>query len=570
MKKGLVSLFTLTLIGSVAVYATNSYFSDQETSSGNTFQAGALDLKVNSTDNPGVLVNILDLKPGDNYDIEKKIKVIDNPAFVWVMLTDLVATQDAQFEPEIKEENGTPKSDLHNYLLYDLMGPHGMIINLSDQVSVASASGCWVPLGVLPGNQEVTLTQSFHLPPSVTNWAQGDMLTFTENFYAVQERNNPQAIPPPASYIWNGQTKSCIPANNPTPSPTPAPLTPPFVVSDSSWKVSQTLDDNWFQPGFDDSNWPNSVAPSYGTCNFNPINVYISEHGAIPMWSPNPVEWGTAYFRKHVYLPDNYFGKIRAVLDDTGEIFVNGTLVLTDNLNSGNELVSGDVSAFLHTGDNVIAMRVSDTAGICQDVQFELEIKPNIIVFAQDRPASFVTDFIDIPQGYTSMTFHVTTTGTLLNWSPIANVNSFINEQVRVLCNNNVCPDVTIPVISWFYQFATGTSAGNITATATLNREPGSSTQTLGYGVNLPFTSGPIQTNPGSNITIAVGQRNPQNMNRISLQRNESNVFVEKEHIDCDGGAVCPLIPLPLLGGEYKVFVDGTGTGALISVLILP
>lgn len=117
---------------------------------------------------------------------------------------------------------------------------------------------------------------------------------------------------------------------------------------------------------------------------------------------------------------------------------------------------------------------------------------PTTIVFAQNRPASFTTDLVAIPNGYTSMTFHVSTTGTLINWAPIANVNSFVNEQHRFRCNNNICPDVTIPIISGFYKFGTGTSSGNITAIATLNAEPDNSTQVLGYGVNLPFTSGPI------------------------------------------------------------------------------
>jgi hypothetical protein len=192
----------------------------------------------------------------------------------------------------------------------------------------------------------------------------------------------------------------------------------------------------------------------------------------------------------------------------------------------------------------------------------------NIVVFAEDRPAPFTTDFVDVPTGYTSMTFHISHTGFLFGWSPIANINSFVNEQHRFNCVNNVCPDVTVPVISWFYKFSTGTSDGNVTATATLNAIPGEHSRVLGYGVPLPFTSGPIQTTPTGTITVYVGQRDPQNITGISLQRNESGSFVEKEHVVCDGGAVCPLTEMPFLGGEYRVVVEGSGPGALISALI--
>lgn len=245
---------------------------------------------------------------------------------------------------------------------------------------------------------------------------------------------------------------------------------------------------------------------------------------------------------------------------------------LQEQLNSANQNITS-----LNTLVSSQSGRISDLEGRINSLEHPSSSpsptpspSPNVIVFAQDRPASFTTDFIAIPHGYMSMTFHVTTTGTLYGWSPIANVNSFVNEQTRVLCPNNICPDVTIPIISGFYKFGTGTSSGNITAIATLNADPNSSTQTLGYGVPLPFTSGPLQTNPGYLISVFVGQRDPQRMNGISLQRNENGVFVEKEHVSCDGGAICPVNNLPLLGGEYRVVVEGSGVDALVSVFIRP
>lgn len=49
MKKILLSVFTVAAVAAVAVGATKAFFSDTETSTGNTFVAGALDLKVDNT-----------------------------------------------------------------------------------------------------------------------------------------------------------------------------------------------------------------------------------------------------------------------------------------------------------------------------------------------------------------------------------------------------------------------------------------------------------------------------------------------------------------------------------------
>ena len=46
MQKILLSLLTVGLVASVAFGATRAYFSDSETSTGNTFAAGTINLKV--------------------------------------------------------------------------------------------------------------------------------------------------------------------------------------------------------------------------------------------------------------------------------------------------------------------------------------------------------------------------------------------------------------------------------------------------------------------------------------------------------------------------------------------
>ena len=49
MKKILISVLSIAAVGVVAFAATQAFFSDTETSVGNTFAAGAIDLKIDNT-----------------------------------------------------------------------------------------------------------------------------------------------------------------------------------------------------------------------------------------------------------------------------------------------------------------------------------------------------------------------------------------------------------------------------------------------------------------------------------------------------------------------------------------
>jgi predicted ribosomally synthesized peptide with SipW-like signal peptide len=207
------SVLVLLVVGGAVLGLTNAFFSDTEASTDNVFQAGAIDLKINGQDNPVGIVNFNDLKPGDEKYFDKTIRVDSNPAWVWMHLKGLETTQGTQTEPEDAEENGTPKHDLENFLKYDLSVNNSPIISLDNNVLFPEAYSCWIPLGEIAGGVDVPMVQSFHFDPTVTNWAQGDTLSFTEEFYATQVRNNPSPTPPDTGTgrVWNPETKKCEP-----------------------------------------------------------------------------------------------------------------------------------------------------------------------------------------------------------------------------------------------------------------------------------------------------------------------------------------------------------------------
>jgi len=128
MKRILLSLLILSATGALAFGVSRAFFSDTETSTGNTFTAGAIDLKVDNTsyyngesadgklalwptatwtetDLTGQLFfNFIDVKPGDLGEDTVSLKVLNNPAWVCADI-DITANDDITCtEPELVDD----------------------------------------------------------------------------------------------------------------------------------------------------------------------------------------------------------------------------------------------------------------------------------------------------------------------------------------------------------------------------------------------------------------------------------------------------------------------------------
>ncbi len=121
MKKIIISLSIIGVVAAVIVGGTVAFFSDTETSTGNTFTAGSIDLKIDndawfngeqqeqfswelSDLTNQLFFNYTDLKPGDWEEDTVSIHVIDNPSWVCV---DINLTKDADetcTEPEWEDD----------------------------------------------------------------------------------------------------------------------------------------------------------------------------------------------------------------------------------------------------------------------------------------------------------------------------------------------------------------------------------------------------------------------------------------------------------------------------------
>ena len=150
MKRILLSLSMIVFVGAVVIGATGAFFSDTETSTGNTFTAGAIDLTIDNesyvTNDAGVLVaspntswslgdlsdlgtnggsglarlffNFEDLKPGDVGEDTISIHVNNNDAWL-CMATRITGTpENNQTEPEaiVDTSSGVDSGELQGAL----------------------------------------------------------------------------------------------------------------------------------------------------------------------------------------------------------------------------------------------------------------------------------------------------------------------------------------------------------------------------------------------------------------------------------------------------------------------
>ena len=127
-KKILISLSVIGAVAAIAIGGTIAYFSDTETSTGNTFTAGAIDLKIDSNatyNGVGVpaatwalkdlvptadkFFNFPDVKPGDKGENTISLHVINNDAWACVNIIPTKNDDVSSTEPELAVD--TPNTD---------------------------------------------------------------------------------------------------------------------------------------------------------------------------------------------------------------------------------------------------------------------------------------------------------------------------------------------------------------------------------------------------------------------------------------------------------------------------
>ena len=180
-KKILAGIVVVGILALAIGWGTYSYFSDTETSSGNTFSAGTLDLKVNGIDDPlPVFFNVGNVKPGDSGSVSIQLSNTGSLTGEAILkFTNVVDNPGTTPEPEILPDMGELSENLCIMIYVDSreVGPAGPLAMIADQP---------IHLGPLGPGQSISLTIKWHIPSGVGSVIMGDIVTFDIEFSLVQ------------------------------------------------------------------------------------------------------------------------------------------------------------------------------------------------------------------------------------------------------------------------------------------------------------------------------------------------------------------------------------------------
>jgi predicted ribosomally synthesized peptide with SipW-like signal peptide len=222
MKKIILSVAVIAAVAAIGWGVTTAFFSDTETSTGNTFTAGSLDLTVdsqctyngepqgfcnwNSMDltTGKLFFNFLDVKPGDSGEDTISLHVDNNDACGFVKITRTSDSDVTCTEPELGVESGClPGGDgeLDENVIFSVWADTCALIPAVPGDNIYQAN-CDTPLttgtldavenwglGKLLGNSTTYYGISWELPAAVGNEVQSDSFMADVEFTIEQFRN---------------------------------------------------------------------------------------------------------------------------------------------------------------------------------------------------------------------------------------------------------------------------------------------------------------------------------------------------------------------------------------------
>ena len=261
MKKIILSLSMIAVVAVAVAGATGAFFSDTETSTGNTFTAGAIDLTVDSTQHYNGMVcrlaegnetysgyqwqpevgtlppfyptqdsscngtwtatnlgaeqffNFADIKPGDSGENTVSLHVLNNDAWLRMIIKSVTDEDVSCTEPEEGvDPNGTGcgvstlgAGELRENLLFTVFDDNGAgteqnkcnnhldsgETTLISAGTIDSQGEIWPLPTPVTGGQIVCFGITWDLPSTVGNDTQTDSMGATMEFQVVQSRNNP-------------------------------------------------------------------------------------------------------------------------------------------------------------------------------------------------------------------------------------------------------------------------------------------------------------------------------------------------------------------------------------------
>ncbi len=185
----LLSAGIVLALSAALISATGAFFSDSETSTGNTFAAGSINLTLEDWDGSTAVAhtawNVTGIMPGDN---DSKMVVVNSDVDAWAKI---------ELATPVTTDGGIPglSGELHQELLFAIEGSDDGI------TWTPFVSGLTIPVGGLAvysatynaymtGGQPYYIRVTYDLPGVVDNAAQGDSVVLDVTVTAMQYENN--------------------------------------------------------------------------------------------------------------------------------------------------------------------------------------------------------------------------------------------------------------------------------------------------------------------------------------------------------------------------------------------
>ena len=205
-RKILFSLMTIALVGALVGVGVHAYFSDIETSTGNTFTAGTLDLEVDS-ENPWTSTGVTasNMEPGvAATDVDLTCENVGTiTGDLYMRITSVTDSGNTINEPECAAEGGTwtspsgpctgntPVDDISTQITLNCEVDASPVTGL-DNVLLNAVPGTWTLIqDDIAGSGTITLSIGGTLSSSAANEYQGDRSTFTIELYLAQDGQTP-------------------------------------------------------------------------------------------------------------------------------------------------------------------------------------------------------------------------------------------------------------------------------------------------------------------------------------------------------------------------------------------
>jgi predicted ribosomally synthesized peptide with SipW-like signal peptide len=190
-KKASIAVIVLAMVAVLSSGMIYAYFNDAETSNGNTFTAGTLDLKVNTVDNPTSTFTVSDVYPGATGSVA--VTLTNSGTISGTLTAAIISVTNAPgATPE--PEAALPTEDLGElgesmtvsiWVDLDNDGIHEAGESTLYAGTVNDASGS-ITMGTLAGGASTHLVITYSVPDSVGNEIQADICTFSIQYVLTQ------------------------------------------------------------------------------------------------------------------------------------------------------------------------------------------------------------------------------------------------------------------------------------------------------------------------------------------------------------------------------------------------